>query len=564
MTDNESMDNSSATENIKKFNDSVNYAHNPVENENLKKNDDSNQWTIKKDGECKYIDEIKNKIDEFNSKELYKLKKIENYYQEKWFDWFTISNYHICNNYNKFYKPCKEFNYVPTKDNIKKCIEGKNYNYGVYEDTFSYTPISIIFLLGCSKEELIEIYLYELIKTIKNKEFDDNYELIKRFKNIGLQESIKKVEIENSKNILKNILNTDKIYEDVLNEIIKSINNIIDFSDKQNEFDLKEIILYQKLVPYYKNKNIIKKPDFIFVNNKETTNEDFDKYLYKDESKKKMVFNYLKYAKDKIANIFNDDIEDDEIIKKYKKNLCWYEHFNKDNKSKIDILFDILKKACYICFTNIPIVDNIEDLYNKEIKKTVGEDLKISINDMIKKYKNNIDIDIDIDKVNDIKSSDKIGKKNSKDICNPSNIDPNLFDNMFGKSILKYLIYFIAIVIIIFYILFIYIIVIAAWGSFANVFNYIFFGIYYIINTIYILFYRIFINKEYKDTKQDIINIHKKSLEFEILWNRLLLFSTVFIKNKKAPIVILVLFSLLIIIITIIYILYDNISIFLK
>ena len=61
---------------------------------------------------------------------------------------------------------------------------------------------------------------------------------------------------------------------------------------------------------------------------------------------------------------------------------------------------------------------------------------------------------------------------------------------------------------------------------------------------------------------QDIINIHKKSLEFEILWNRLLLFSTVFIKNKKAPIVILVLLSLVIITITIIYILYDNIKIF--
>ena len=51
-----------------------------------------------------YIDKIKNKIDEFNSKELYKFKNIENYYQEKWFDWFTISNYHIGNNYNKFYK----------------------------------------------------------------------------------------------------------------------------------------------------------------------------------------------------------------------------------------------------------------------------------------------------------------------------------------------------------------------------------------------------------------------------------------------------------------------------
>lgn len=553
-----------ATENIKTFNDSVNYTHNPVENENL--NDGSNQWTIKKDGECKYIDEIKNKIDEFNSKELYKLKKIKNYYQEKWFDWFTISNYHIGNNYNKFYKPCDEFNYVPTKDNIKKCIERKNYNYGVYEDTFSYTPISIIFLLGCSKEELIEIYLYELIKTIKNKEFDDNYKLIKKFKDIKLEDSIKKVEFENSKNILKDILDTDKIYEDVRNEIIKSINNIINICNKPNELNLEEIILYQKLVPYYKNKNIIKKPDFIFVNNKEKTDEDFDKYLYKDESKKKMVFNYLKYAKDKIAYIFENDIGDDQK-EEYKTNLCWYEHFNTNNKSKeIDILFDILKRACYICFTNDPIVNNFENLYNKEIKKTVGEDLKINIINMIDKYKKEEKkqerIEKESEQESEEKSSDK--KEKEKEICEPSNIKPDLFDNMFVKSILKYLIYFIAIVIIIFYILFIYIIVVAAWGSFANVFNYIFFGIYYIINTIYILFYRIFINKEYKDTKQDIINIHKKSLEFEILWNRLLLFSTVYIKNKKAPIVILVLFSLLIITITIIYILYDNISVFLK
>lgn len=548
-----------ATENIKKFNDSVNYIHNPEENENL--NGSSNQWTIKKDGECKYIDKIKNKIDEFNSKELYKFKNIENYYQEKWFDWFTISNYHIGNNYNKFYKPCEKFKYVPTKDNIKKCIERKDYNYGEYEDTFSYTPISIIFLLGCSEEILIEIYLYELIKTIKNKEFDDTYKLINEFKKDGLEQSIKKVEFENSKNILKDILDTDKIYEDVRNEIIISINNIINICNKPNELNLEEIILYQKLVPYYKNKNIIKKPDFIFVNNKEKTDEDFDKYLYKDESKKKMVFNYLKYAKDKIAYIFENNI-DNETINNYKKDLCWYEHFNTNNKSKeIDILFDILKRACYICFTNNPIENNFENLYNKEIKKTVGEDLKINIINMIEKYKQK-----EIEKISEKKNQENILKEESKEQkpCEPSKIKPDLFDNMFVKSILKYLTYFIAIVIIIFYILFIYIIVVAAWGSFANVFNYIFFGIYYIINTIYILFYRIFINKEYKDTKQDIINIHKKSLEFEILWNRLLLFSTVYIKNKKAPIVILVLFSLLIITITIIYILYDNISIFFK
>ena len=89
---------------------------------------------------------------------------------------------------------------------------------------------------------------YCIMNESNRHEFDDNYELIKKFKDIKLEDSIKKVEFENSKNILKDILDTDKIYEDVRNEIIKSIDNIIKFSNNLSELSLEQIILYQKLL----------------------------------------------------------------------------------------------------------------------------------------------------------------------------------------------------------------------------------------------------------------------------------------------------------------------------
>ena len=148
-----------------------------------------------------------------------------------------------------------------------------------------------------------------------------------------------------------------------------------------------------------------------------------------------------------------------------------------------------------------------------------------------------------------------------KKICDINSINIELINNNFIYNILNYINYFVVSIIIIFYILFIYVIVIAAWTSFANVFNYIFYGIYYIISQIYILTYRIYPNFDYKNVKKNIIDIHQNALNAELIWNRSILLLSIWIKRKKLPIVILVLLSFIIIFFVIIYVLYENLKI---
>lgn len=94
---------------------------------------------------------------------------------ERWYDWFTISNYHLGNKYqsNKVcLTPCKD-NYVPayatdpvdgatidftSKDDLNKCVHKYNYFGGKYRNTPDYCPIAIIKRIGSSKQDLINEY----------------------------------------------------------------------------------------------------------------------------------------------------------------------------------------------------------------------------------------------------------------------------------------------------------------------------------------------------------------------------------------------------------------------
>lgn len=110
-----------------------------------------------------------------------KFKAIKDFCQEKWYDWFSIPDYHFGNKYQlidaeptesaepteptkpvkpaKCVKPC-DIGTMPYMVNGKydKCILRDKFEYGFYANTFHYLPISLILLLGSTKETLLKKY----------------------------------------------------------------------------------------------------------------------------------------------------------------------------------------------------------------------------------------------------------------------------------------------------------------------------------------------------------------------------------------------------------------------
>jgi hypothetical protein len=91
--------------------------------------------------------------------------------QERWYDWFTVPDWHFGNGYRsigegadkKCYKPCA-LGKVPTKELngqlYNKCISKAFYEFGFYASNFNYLPIALIVLLGSNKESLLKYYDY--------------------------------------------------------------------------------------------------------------------------------------------------------------------------------------------------------------------------------------------------------------------------------------------------------------------------------------------------------------------------------------------------------------------
>lgn len=115
--------------------------------------------------------------------------------ETKWYDWYSIPNYHLNNKYQKFlrkgkqnldvsrcFKPCKlgeiPYNVISKNDydeNHNKCILKKDANFGLYSKN-NYCPIAVVLLLGTDKEKLAESYnnlklqhINKITKDIENK-----------------------------------------------------------------------------------------------------------------------------------------------------------------------------------------------------------------------------------------------------------------------------------------------------------------------------------------------------------------------------------------------------------
>lgn len=89
--------------------------------------------------------------------------KKSSYCQEKWYDWFSIPDYHFGNKYtfscnlNNCLQPCSVGN-VPDLNTPDKCISKADFKGGEVNRSFPYLPISLIMLLGSDKTSLLAHY----------------------------------------------------------------------------------------------------------------------------------------------------------------------------------------------------------------------------------------------------------------------------------------------------------------------------------------------------------------------------------------------------------------------
>jgi len=259
-------------------------------------------------------------------------KNKSDYCQEKWYDWFSIPDYHFGNAYIaygidstgnptkpydgkgefKCYKPCK-MGYIPTKQNgglfstpgpvNDRCIAKDKYDLGFYASSFYYLPVPLIVLLGSTKTTLL-------------KKHDETMAFI-RTKFQGLA-----ADFDLYTNIVTDEVTKNNIYKDIKNDLQFHITNLFSIP-----FDESNII-----VPDSHSQNLANSPGI------ELNSRDRIQYAY-DIAK---TFYDLSMATDK------------ESMKKFlqwKKEVSDISGFDiNDNKFFKQLL--ILKKACNVAFDN--------------------------------------------------------------------------------------------------------------------------------------------------------------------------------------------------------------------
>ncbi len=156
-------------------------------------------------------------------------KSKRDYCQEKWYDWFSIPDYHLGNkfslssNLQKCLQPC-QIGFVPSVENPDKCVIKSDYDDGYFANTFNYLPIALIVLLGSTSQTLLSKYK-DLMQTSNLEKNKDIY----------------------IDNILHSYITSDakalnNIYTDIKTDLRYNINNLM-----QLPFDEKNIV-----APFFK------------------------------------------------------------------------------------------------------------------------------------------------------------------------------------------------------------------------------------------------------------------------------------------------------------------------
>tara|TARA_B100000795_G_C22806311_1_gene445089 strand:+ start:2528 stop:4465 length:1938 start_codon:yes stop_codon:yes gene_type:complete len=476
----------------------------------------------------------------------------------RWYDWFTISDFHNGNIYENAsngekdicYTPC-EYDYIPDDKEKDKCISRSKYKFGEVAKTFTFTPFALIILLGSDKDTLKELYK----KTINDKDKIINYEKKQNYKDI-------KYDIEINHELHKEIINNDTLIDDLLLEVINQMKITINTDIITKNIDDTNIIPIIDI-----NKNINLNPT----------------EAYNDKNILLTAYNIA----NKLSIFLNTN--DKKINKNYeewKKNLKEISG-NNINSWQFNKQLLLLQAACKCCFGE-PNKNNTKYKYIKTYKTYINTKLsKLTDNNII--IKENLNFP-DISQEQIIKSydleditnnpvdrnglseekqtilQDEIGKAKIKaaqkekeenlrkeknrtqhhDIIKKTSDKLNLkiIDNIFSTNLLVFINLFIVLLVIVIFLYFMILIIHLNWNSFAIYINTILYGFYWCFLNLKQWIYLICGIVVYK--KLDIIKTHQTFLNWEIKYNEITYKYPNIISNTKK--IILLWFPLILII----------------
>lgn len=465
---------------------------------------------------------------------------------ERWYDWFTIPDYHNGNKYTKeivngvytCLKPCNFGSIISsdTKDSsaflgdIKnKCINRDLIDNGRLKNTLLFTPYAIIFLFGLTKNDLIDLYKYELnnIQSI----IDENNNKSEKLYDFEIHNNLFK-EIKENDTTLEKIVNDIKIVmkrsiRQLVTEPISHLNIIPPHDNlaKLNEEPKK----------YYNNEKYIKKAYEISIKlNKYLSDVSLksDFYLWKKQLQEINDFDINSWEFNKILLLlqsscmlcFGYQNPKDVLFKKQKE-------YNEYIFQKILKFNDNNNTFSRINFPRIKNSQVLKSIDTKNQFNNMKDDTLLNLNPTkIKEYQIQYIDDGTIDEI----PTDKILLNNSdikfynydntivtsKNDCTDSDIElcvDKINIDMINNSFTSYLINIFnscfVIIVIVLFIFLSYLLLIFIWPSFANVVNYIILGFIWIIavfvGTFQSLMYRA------PNSKGIILQIHQFALKSE-------------------------------------------------
>ena len=323
----------------------------------LKKIEDKNNIIIKLD---------RNNLQDEEGNFKYEKAENKRYCENKWFDWIVIPNYHLGNRvfkdsgaYSKedvklCYGNCgeKKLPYINSSGK-HLCIPKEIAYEGIYENKLDYSPLSLINLIGNSKNNLLllykNLYYYKL-----NKKLD-------------------KYDINTDVNFSGNINNTNNY---IINEVFNEIKNVLHKIVNENNIEIDDYSLeYKKLTYKHRNfkendlisllgmdKNEILSNDIILIHTAYISYKIYDfiknimrtrHYLKRDDDTKNPPDIYFEKYDEYDFNIYK-------VLKDYDNDKKLFTN----EKKYIQRLANILYKAINICY------DNKTDFSKNLIKRT--------------------------------------------------------------------------------------------------------------------------------------------------------------------------------------------------
>ena len=300
---------------------------------------------------------------------IYSYQKRRAFCENSWYDWMVVPNFHFGNQYEKdsglyskldvrkCYKPCKKgmFPYTTTKG-IRVCIPKTEAYEGTYINKLDFSPISLINMIGNSKETLKDLYTLMLFEKINNydiNELDLNSELF----------DINKLSIDNEVNnecypALINSLFTNIVSKDIIDiSNFETNTNIISYKNPLFHENEEELFTLRGM----SNSGMLNDAILVHTFLLASKYADFlekDIYKYKNylDNNKNLKYNFIDEHKFNVKKIIKEKLDaiNDNNGGKFNDLKTFYQNdYDTNNLDKYyQRLANIFYKAINICYNN--------------------------------------------------------------------------------------------------------------------------------------------------------------------------------------------------------------------